>query len=137
MGEGQGGGIQNIAGGVPPTPNPSPQRGRGPRECRRGASTLPALRNAGPPSRSIDDMTASLNALLAKPHERSEQARQVLAQQPMIAAHPLVSGSLPKFMPHRPERPEKSEGGIAFKLVSEYEPKGDQPTAIARAGGRA
>ena len=34
-------------------------------------------------------------------------------------------------MPHRPPRPEKSEGGIAFKLVSEYEPKGDQPTAIA------
>ena len=48
----------------------------------------------------------------------------------MIAAHPLVSGSMPQFMPHRPPRPEKSEGGIAFKLVSEYEPKGDQPTAI-------
>jgi excinuclease ABC subunit B len=76
-------------------------------------------------------MTASLNALLAKPHERSQQARQVLAEQPMIAAHPLVSGSMPAFMPHRPPRPEKSEGGIAFKLVSEYEPKGDQPTAIA------
>ncbi len=34
-------------------------------------------------------------------------------------------------MPHRPERPEKSEGGKRFKLVSEYEPAGDQPTAIA------
>ena len=33
-------------------------------------------------------------------------------------------------MPHRPVRPEKSEGGIKFKLVSEYEPAGDQPTAI-------
>jgi len=48
----------------------------------------------------------------------------------MIAGHPLVSGSLPEFIPHRPPRPEKSEGGVAFKLVSEYEPKGDQPTAI-------
>ena len=76
-------------------------------------------------------MTASLNAILAKPHERSERAREVLAEQPMIAAHPLVSGSMPAFQPHRPPRPEKSEGGIAFKLVSEYEPKGDQPTAIA------
>ena len=94
-------------------------------------STLPALRNVGPPSRNIGDMTASLNALLAKPHERSERAREVLAQQPMIAGHPLVSGSLPQFIPHRPPRPEKSEGGVAFKLVSEYEPKGDQPTAIA------
>ena len=94
-------------------------------------STLPALRQVGPPSRSIESMTASLNAILAKPHERSERARQVLAEQPMIAAHPLVSGSLPEFIPHRPPRPEKSEGGVAFKLVSEYAPKGDQPTAIA------
>jgi excinuclease ABC subunit B len=36
----------------------------------------------------------------------------------------------PAFVPHRPDRPEKSEGGRAFKLVSEYEPSGDQPTAI-------
>jgi excinuclease ABC subunit B len=34
------------------------------------------------------------------------------------------------WMPHRPPRPEKSEGGVEFKLVSEYEPRGDQPTAI-------
>jgi excinuclease ABC subunit B len=37
----------------------------------------------------------------------------------------------PMFMPHRPERPEKSEGGKAFRLVSDYAPSGDQPTAIA------
>ncbi|WP_340265838.1 excinuclease ABC subunit UvrB [Sphingobium mellinum] len=35
------------------------------------------------------------------------------------------------FVPHRPARPEKSEGGRKFKLVSDYEPSGDQPTAIA------
>lgn len=35
------------------------------------------------------------------------------------------------FIPHRPERPEKTEGGKAFKLVSDYEPSGDQPAAIA------
>ncbi|MCL9998808.1 MAG: excinuclease ABC subunit UvrB [Erythrobacter sp.] len=35
------------------------------------------------------------------------------------------------FVPHRPARPDKSMGGIPFKLVSEYEPAGDQPTAIA------
>ncbi|MEY3552237.1 MAG: hypothetical protein RL735_585, partial [Pseudomonadota bacterium] len=34
------------------------------------------------------------------------------------------------WTPHRPSRPEKSEGGIRFKLVSEYEPRGDQPAAI-------
>ncbi|MBX3595746.1 excinuclease ABC subunit UvrB [Sphingomonas sp.] len=34
------------------------------------------------------------------------------------------------FVPHRPQRPEKSEGGRAFRLVSDYAPSGDQPTAI-------
>ncbi|QFU17247.1 excinuclease ABC subunit UvrB [Microvirga thermotolerans] len=35
------------------------------------------------------------------------------------------------WVPHRPPRPEKSEGGIPFKLVSEFKPSGDQPAAIA------
>jgi excinuclease ABC subunit B len=35
------------------------------------------------------------------------------------------------WVPHRPERPEKSEGGIPFRIVSDYKPAGDQPTAIA------
>ncbi len=34
------------------------------------------------------------------------------------------------WTPHRPARPEKSEGGKTFRLVSEFEPKGDQPNAI-------
>jgi excinuclease ABC subunit B len=34
------------------------------------------------------------------------------------------------FTPHRPARPDKAMGGIAFKLVSDYEPAGDQPAAI-------
>lgn len=34
------------------------------------------------------------------------------------------------WTPHRPARPEKSEGGIAIKMVSDFEPAGDQPTAI-------
>ncbi|WP_448586102.1 excinuclease ABC subunit UvrB [Thermaurantiacus sp.] len=35
------------------------------------------------------------------------------------------------FVPHRPARPEKSEGGRRFRLVSDYAPAGDQPAAIA------
>jgi excinuclease ABC subunit B len=35
------------------------------------------------------------------------------------------------FVPHRPARPEKSMGGKPFRIVSDYEPAGDQPTAIA------
>ncbi|QDM39684.1 excinuclease ABC subunit UvrB [Altererythrobacter sp. TH136] len=36
-----------------------------------------------------------------------------------------------KFVPHKPARPEKSMGGRRFELISEYQPAGDQPTAIA------
>jgi excinuclease ABC subunit B len=34
------------------------------------------------------------------------------------------------WTPHRPARPEKSEGGIAIRMQSDFEPAGDQPTAI-------
>src|SRR5687767_3005373 len=34
------------------------------------------------------------------------------------------------FTPHRPARPEKAESGRPFVLKSDYEPAGDQPTAI-------
>jgi excinuclease ABC subunit B len=34
------------------------------------------------------------------------------------------------WTPHRPPRPEKSEGGKRFVIASDFEPKGDQPLAI-------
>src|SRR5689334_11989889 len=40
-------------------------------------------------------------------------------------------GSMKVWTPHRPPRPEKSEGGVRFQIKSDYEPKGDQPLAIA------
>jgi excinuclease ABC subunit B len=43
---------------------------------------------------------------------------------------PFIDPGRP-WAPHRPERPAKSEGGIPFRIVSEYKPAGDQPTAIA------
>jgi excinuclease ABC subunit B len=39
-------------------------------------------------------------------------------------------GSVRVWTPHRPPRPDKSEGGVRFELKSEYQPKGDQPQAI-------
>ena len=93
---------------------------------------LPALRQQGPlPPMGGAPIGKYLDALLAKPEQRSAGAKELLESQPMLAAHPLVSGNQPIFMPHRPERPEKSEGGTASILQSEYTPKGDQPTAIA------
>jgi excinuclease ABC subunit B len=47
-----------------------------------------------------------------------------------LPLHGATGAELAGFVPHRPVRPEKSEGGIRFKLVSDYEPAGDQPTAI-------
>ncbi|HEX9965630.1 MAG TPA: excinuclease ABC subunit UvrB [Allosphingosinicella sp.] len=34
------------------------------------------------------------------------------------------------FVPHRPQRPDKAEGGRKLRIVSDYEPAGDQPAAI-------
>jgi len=46
--------------------------------------------------------------------------------------HDVAAESAPAlWTPHRPARPEKSEGGQRFQVVSDYEPAGDQPTAIA------
>ena len=82
-----------------------------------GAGTMvkPIDRKAEPPShpRGITGSAASADVL-----------QQLLdSGDPRLADRPWV--------PHRPARPDKSEGGIRFKLRSEYEPKGDQPTAIA------
>jgi excinuclease ABC subunit B len=97
-----------------------------------GLPSLPALRQSGPrPPMGGESLTDSLTALLTKPDERSDRAKELLSRQPLMASHPIVSGGMPTFMPHRPERPEKSEGGIRFKIQSDYEPKGDQPQAIA------
>jgi excinuclease ABC subunit B len=46
----------------------------------------------------------------------------------------VLDGPAPEtaaWVPHRPVRPEKSEGGKAFRLHSPFTPKGDQPRAIA------
>jgi excinuclease ABC subunit B len=40
------------------------------------------------------------------------------------------SGGTAVWTPHRPPRPDKSEGGVRIELKSELTPKGDQPTAI-------
>jgi excinuclease ABC subunit B len=34
------------------------------------------------------------------------------------------------WVPHRPARPQKSEGGISIRMASDFEPAGDQPAAI-------
>ena len=73
-------------------------------------------------------------ALTARPPRNKMEALGVQATADALEA--LVRDGRPEFKdqkiwtPHRPPRPEKSEGGVRFELKSHYEPKGDQPTAI-------
>ena len=122
--------------GAPASSNASPVGGAGRPNgsspnvpTTSNAKKLPALRSVKPRPEDFSP-SAGLNALLARPEERSDRAKELIAQQPMMAAHPLVAGTATQYTPHRPPRPEKSEGGVAFKIVSEFEPKGDQPNAI-------
>ncbi len=111
---------------------PQPPEARPSYDLEETHKPLPALRQQGPrPPFGGEPMGKYLDALLAKPEQRSERAREILQSQPMMAAHPLVSGDQATFTPHRPPRPEKSEGGVRFEIISHYSPKGDQPTAIA------
>ncbi len=43
-------------------------------------------------------------------------------------AHEADGGKV--WTPHRPPRPEKSEGGVRLVIKSEFDPRGDQPQAI-------
>lgn len=53
----------------------------------------------------------------------------------VAALSKLIEGGDPNvksgWTPHRPSRPEKSEGGIPLRMITEFQPSGDQPTAIA------
>ena len=78
-------------------------------------------------------------AALARPPRNRMEALGVAATADALEA--LIRDGRPEFKgedgqiriwtPHRPPRPEKSEGGVRFEIRSDYEPKGDQPTAIA------
>ena len=63
-------------------------------------------------------------------HNNGQVGKPVTGFAEAGARFDMTGAEMAGFVPHRPVRPEKSEGGKAFKLVSEYEPAGDQPTAI-------
>ncbi len=101
------------------------------------AATIPTLdpelaRQLGLPTAEDDDEA------LARPPRSKMEAFGVKATADALEA--LIRDGRPEFKtddgtlkvwtPHRPPRPEKSEGGQPFVIKSEYEPKGDQPTAI-------
>ena len=58
------------------------------------------------------------------------QATATALEDLLKAGNPFIDKTR-AWTPHRPPRPDKSEGGIRFVMTSPFEPKGDQPTAIA------
>jgi excinuclease ABC subunit B len=151
-GEGSGvGGATDAAAATSPHPRPSPARGEA--EEARGFGEAPqsefAPANYGT-SATIPTLDPELAkqlgftteeedaAALARPPRNKMEALGVQAT--ADALEDLIREGRPEFKgedgqtkiwtPHRPPRPEKSEGGVRFVIKSDYEPKGDQPTAI-------
>ena len=156
-GEGRGGGSTGTDSVAAPTPDPSPQGGG--EETRASASKNPGLsesaqREFAPANYGTSATIPTLDpelakqlgftteeedaAALARPPRNKMEALGVAATADALDA--LIRDGRPEFKgedgqikiwtPHRPPRPEKSEGGVPFVIKSEYEPKGDQPTAI-------
>jgi len=74
---------------------------------------------------------------MATPNKRDQpQSTAGEATATVAALSQLIESGNPLFkngklwVPHRPARPEKSEGGVAFTMQAPFEPAGDQPTAI-------
>src|SRR6185369_14079089 len=130
------------------TPDPSPPLRGGRGEDRRGLEEAPQA-NYGTSATipTLDpDLAKQLGftteeedlAALARPPRNKMEALGVAATADALDA--LIREGRPEFKgedgqvkiwtPHRPPRPDKSEGGQPFVIKSEYEPKGDQPTAI-------
>ena len=97
---------------------------------------------------SLEEAEAFLESLKPEPEKPKRAPRGKAPALPPIelaeggvtatvqALSALIESGRPEFrdktwVPHRPPRPEKSEGGVAFDIQSEFEPKGDQPQAIA------
>lgn len=130
---------------IPLRPNPQPSGARegagfdeAPQANYGTAATIPTLdpelaRQLGLPTEE-DDAEA-----LARPPRSKMEALGVKATADALES--LIREGRPEFRrddgstkvwtPHRPPRPEKSEGGVRFEIKSPYQPRGDQPTAIA------
>ena len=119
--------------------------GRGPRGTKvQGADGTSAFKTARGTSMggSADPRTrtgAGLNAVAGMDValEDAENLRNTGVTATVEALSKLIESGNPLhkngevWTPHRPTRPEKSEGGHRLEMVTDFAPSGDQPTAIA------
>jgi excinuclease ABC subunit B len=94
-------------------------------------STQPGTAGAPAEQPALQD-ALRLPRVIPLPGEGDASAVAATAQ----ALEALLREGRPEFrdqpwVPHRPPRPEKSEGGQRFVIKSDFAPKGDQPQAIA------
>ena len=122
----------------------SPEREE-PAKTSKAASKVTASKSArgtsmggstDPKTRAAAGLTAVAGMDLTVDEARTELNAGSAVTATVEALSALIESGNPLFKdgkiwtPHRPARPEKSEGGISFKMETEYEPAGDQPTAI-------
>jgi excinuclease ABC subunit B len=117
--------------------------GEAPQAPYRGAVRLGELDPDLAKALGIHDDDSSLPPAESEPSEpaASEAPRATFrgitgASATVRALETLLREGRPEFSerpwtPHRPPRPEKSEGGQQLVIKSEFAPKGDQPQAIA------
>ncbi|MGH6851890.1 MAG: excinuclease ABC subunit UvrB, partial [Methylocella sp.] len=87
----------------------------------------PALNERQP---GVSEAPATFDAALRHPPGMNGVAATVESLKDLLArGDPNIREKKP-WTPHRPPRPDKSEGGQRFRLVAEFEPEGDQPGAI-------
>jgi excinuclease ABC subunit B len=136
---------------------PSPERGGSSSQARRSEVTAPN-NNQAPPPAGLRPATSPLQGEVEKRKAgrgsriSSTDAKYRLPRADLPARgsggisgfgglasqqslERLLREGRPEFSavpwtPHRPPRPEKSEGGQRFAIKSDFAPQGDQPTAI-------
>jgi excinuclease ABC subunit B len=79
----------------------------------------------------------SVQPVTSREEAAENRAARGVAEAPAAFVHDFDYAALvdaptaAQWTPHRPERPEKFEGGKRFEITADYTPAGDQPQAIA------
>jgi excinuclease ABC subunit B len=103
--------------------------------------TRPLTGEPPPPPEQRDELADIFQSQREKRHRPTPQPVTLGVTASMQALEHLLregraefrarDGATQIWTPHRPPRPDKSEGGRRFVIKSDFDPKGDQPQAIA------
>jgi excinuclease ABC subunit B len=126
--------VDRRAGGGEKSAKPSkkiPERSSAPTKTARGTSmggAATAKERAAAGLNPVPGLDISLEDAESLPTSGVTATVEALSRL-IESGNPLhKNGKI--WTPHRPARPEKSEGGIAIRMESDFQPAGDQPTAI-------